>query len=160
MEVLHQRIRRHIMHCNLSTPFTWMPVFKSETETFITPLHIWSLQINSAYCKDQSAYCPHSAFMKFTHSRHTHNRFTALFPGLPGSAGARRKLLLDFMVQEKIRCRHTNNPAGCHSTRTNQRPTSLIPHFYAECPFCCNSPNFSWLGTGTNYAGLHTQWLG
>jgi len=30
-----------------------------------------------------------------------HNRFTALFPGPPGSAGARRELL-DFMVQGKI----------------------------------------------------------
>jgi len=22
------------------------------------------------------------------------------------------------------------------------------PHFYAECPFCCNPPDLSWLGTG------------
>jgi len=32
----------------------------------------------------------------------THNCFTALFPGLPGWAGDRRSLLLDFMVQGKI----------------------------------------------------------
>ena len=31
-----------------------------------------------------------------------HNRFTALFPAPTGTAGARRKLLLDFMVQGKI----------------------------------------------------------
>jgi len=31
-----------------------------------------------------------------------HNRFTAIFQGPPGWAGARRKLLLDFMVQGRI----------------------------------------------------------
>jgi len=36
-----------------------------------------------------------------THT-HTHNRFMALFLGLPGWAGARRNLLLDFMVQGEI----------------------------------------------------------
>jgi len=42
-----------------------------------------------------------------THT-HTHNRFTALFLGPPGSAGARRRELLDFVVQGKInRGRHT-----------------------------------------------------
>ena len=59
---------------------------------------------------------------------HTHNRFMALFLGPPGWAGARRNLLLDFMVQGKInRGRHTDHPAGCHSVRTNQWPTSIIP---------------------------------
>ena len=60
-----------------------------------------------------------------THARthtHTHNRFTTLFPGPPGWAGARRELL-DFMVQGKInRGRHTDRPAGRHSIRTNQCP--------------------------------------
>jgi len=56
-----------------------------------------------------------------------HNRFTALFPGLPGWAGARRELL-DFMVQGKInRGRHTNHPAGRHSIRTNQCPPPPLP---------------------------------
>jgi len=49
-----------------------------------------------------------------------HNRFTALFLGPPGWAGARRELL-DFMVQEKTnRGRHTDHPTGRHSIRTNQ----------------------------------------
>ena len=61
---------------------------------------------------------------------------------------------------EDIRGRHTNNPAGCYSIRTNQRPTSLFPHFYARCPSCRYPPNLSWLGTGTKYVGLHTQWRG
>jgi len=67
--------------------------------------------------------------MTFPSLNHTniHNRFTAIFLGLPGWSGARRNLLLDFMVQGKITWgRHTDNPAGCHSTQTNQRPTSII----------------------------------
>jgi len=68
---------------------------------------------------------------------HTSKRFTALFPGPAGWAGARRELL-DFMVQGKInRGRHTNQPAGCHSIRTNQcsPPPSPIS-LHAGCPSC------------------------
>jgi len=65
------------------------------------------------------------------------------------------------MVQGKItESRYTDHPGGCHSIWTNQRPTSIIPHFYAGCPSFCNPPTLSWLGTGTKYAGLHTQWHG
>ena len=66
-----------------------------------------------------------------------HNRFTSLFPGPPGWAGARRGLL-DFMVQGKInRGRHTDHPAGRHSIRTNQCPPPPSPHFLqAGCPSC------------------------
>jgi len=57
-----------------------------------------------------------------------HNRFTALLPGPPGWAGARRELL-DFMVQGKInRSRHTDHPARRHSIRTNQCPSPPSPH--------------------------------
>jgi len=28
-------------------------------------------------------------------------------------------------------------------------PTSIIPHFYAKCPYCCNPRNLSWLSTCT-----------
>jgi len=53
--------------------------------------------------------------------------FTALFPGPPGWAGARRELL-DFMVQGKInRGRHTDHPAGRHSIRTSQCPPPPSP---------------------------------
>ena len=59
-----------------------------------------------------------------------HNRFTALIPGPPGWAGARRELL-DFMVQGKInRGRHTDHPAGRHSIRTNQCPPPPSPHIF------------------------------
>jgi len=69
---------------------------------------------------------------------HHHNRFTALFPGPPGWAGARRELL-DFMVQGKInRGRHTDHPTGRHSIRTNQcPPPPSSPYFLqAVCPSC------------------------
>jgi len=69
---------------------------------------------------------------------HHHYRFTALFPGSPGWAGARRELL-DFMVQGKInRGRHTDHPAGRHSIRTNRCPPPPSPHFFqAGCPSWC-----------------------
>jgi len=64
-----------------------------------------------------------------------HNRFTALFTGPPGWAGARRELL-DFMVQGKInRGRHTDHPAGRHSIRTKQCPPPLSPIFTGRMPF-------------------------
>jgi len=72
-----------------------------------------------------------------THLPPHHNRFTALFPGPPGRAGARRELL-DFMVQGKInRGRHTDHLAGHHSIRTNQCPPPPSPIFLqARCPSC------------------------
>ena len=69
---------------------------------------------------------------------HNHNRFTALFPGARGWAGARRELL-DFMVQGKInRGRHTDHPDERHSIRTsNQCPPPPSPIFlHAGCPSC------------------------
>jgi len=54
-----------------------------------------------------------------------HNRSTALFPGPPRSAGARRELL-HYMVQGKInRGRNTDHPAGRHSIQANQCPPPL-----------------------------------
>ena len=70
-----------------------------------------------------------------------HNRFTALFPGPPGWAGARRELL-DFMVQGKInRGRHTDHPAGCHSIRANQCPPPPSPRFPWKWSLQCCSCN-------------------
>ena len=64
---------------------------------------------------------------------HTHDRFTALFPGPPGWAGARRELL-DFMVQGKIsRDGHTvqlgATPSGLIRTRLHHPTffTSWMP---------------------------------
>ena len=73
----------------------------------------------------------------FMINTHTHNRFTAIFPGPPRWAGGRRELL-DFMVQGKItRGRHTDHPAGCHSVWSNQYPPPPSPIFLqAGCPAC------------------------
>jgi len=63
-------------------------------------------------------------------NHHHHNHFTALFPGSPGWAGARRELL-DFMVQGKINGgRHTDHLAGRHSIRTNQCLPPPSPHIF------------------------------
>jgi len=55
---------------------------------------------------------------------HKHNRFTTLFPGLLWWVGARRNLLDFYGASEDNRGRHTDHPAGRHSIRTDQRPTS------------------------------------
>jgi len=68
----------------------------------------------------------------YHHTPH-HDCFTALFPGPPGWAGARRELL-DFIVQGKInRGRHTNHQAGRHSIRTNQCPPPPSPIHHPSC---------------------------
>jgi len=71
------------------------------------------------------------------HTTAHHNHFTALFPGPPRWASARRELL-DFMVQGKInRGRHTDHPTGRRSIRTNQCPLPPSPIFLqAGCPSC------------------------
>jgi len=57
-------------------------------------------------------------------------------PGQPRWAGASRQLPLDFMVLGRItRGRHTNNPGGHHSFRTNQQSTSINPPFLRRMPF-------------------------
>lgn len=91
----------------------------------------------------------------------TQNHFMAPFPGLPGWAGARRNLLLDFMMPRKI------TEADTPTIRLGATPSGLIsgplpssPNFYARCPSGRNPFTLSWLGTSTKYAGLHTQWLG
>ena len=68
-----------------------------------------------------------------TNRHHHNNRFTALFPGPPGWAVARRELL-EFVVQGKI---NTDHPAGRHSVRTNKFPPPPSTHFlHAGCASC------------------------
>jgi len=72
-----------------------------------------------------------------------HNRFTALFPGPPGWAGARIELL-NFIVQGKTnRCRHTDHPAGCHSIPTKQYPPPPSPIFYRPDALPVTQPTVS-----------------
>jgi len=77
------------------------------------------------------------------HQHHQHNRFTALFPGPPGWAGARREML-HFVVQGKInRGRHTHHPAGRHSIWTNQCPPPPFPTFYRPDALPATQPTVS-----------------
>jgi len=70
---------------------------------------------------------------------HHHNRFTALFPGPARWAGARREHL-DFVVQGKINTgRHTDHPAGRHSTRTNQCPPPPTTYCMTEDTAYCSA---------------------
>jgi len=105
----------------------------------------WSIKQLTAKRWDAVAGCPKPilifsrrcvTFAWCCHT-HTHDHFTALFPGPPGWAGARSELL-DFIVQGKInRGRHTDHPTGCHSIRTNQCPPPPSPYFLqAGCPSC------------------------
>jgi len=62
---------------------------------------------------------------------HHHNRFTALFRGPPGWAGAQRELL-DSMVQGEInRGRHTDHPAGATPSGLTSAHLHLLyePHW-------------------------------
>jgi len=61
-------------------------------------------------------------YIETLHSNH-HNCFTALFPGPPGWAGARRELL-DFMLQGKIN--RGTTPSGLTSVHLHHPP----PHFF------------------------------
>ena len=68
--------------------------------------------------------------------------------------------LQDFMVQGKITEAYAVHDNWRHPIRTIGVPTSIIPHFHAECPFCRNRSNLSWLWQAPNNAGLHIRWLG
>jgi len=74
---------------------------------------------------------------------HTHNRFTALFPGPPGWAGVRRQLL-DFMVQGKInRGRHIDHPTGHHSIGLTSAHLHHPPIFYRADALSAAKPTVS-----------------
>ena len=88
---------------------------------------------------------------------HTHNRFTAVFVGLPGQL-VPAEIFRTSMVQGR------KTEADTLTVRLDTTPSLLIsyqpptsPFFDAECPSCHNPPTVSWLGTGTKYAGL--VWL-
>ena len=68
---------------------------------------------------------------------------------------------LDFLMQNEDNTgKYINNPDELPPTQTNWCPHVCHPHhFCAGCSSWHNPPNLSWLGTGTKYAGLHTQWL-
>jgi len=84
-----------------------------------------------------------------------HHRFTALFPGQPGSSAARRELL-DFMVQGKI----NRLTIGLSSAHLHHPPILL----QARCPSCRQTNSvkalkakFSWNGTFWKHSPSNTQ---
>jgi len=91
----------------------------------------------------------------------THNRFTALFLDHLGEPVPEEKKKSSGLLcaREDNRGRHTNHRVGATASGLINNPPSS-PHFYARCPSCRNPPTLSWLGTGTKYASLHTQWRG
>ena len=104
-------------------------------------------------------YIP-SCSIYFTIHRHT-QPFYGPFLGLCWWAGARRNLVMDFLEQGKIT--EADTPTirlGASASGLISYPPPSSPHFHARCPSCCNPPDLSWLGAGTKYAGLHTQWRG
>ena len=100
---------------------------------------------------------------------HTHNHFMALWT-LSGTTrvNVNRYQKVHFAIfwifWSKMKITQADAPTiwmDCHPIQSNWFPHLCHPHhFYAGCPSLHNPPNLSLLGTGTKYAGLHTQWLG
>ena len=78
--------------------------------------------------------------------------FYGLFLGLHGW------VLLQFNgAREDNRDRDIDHPAGRHSARTNQRPTSIIPPIFTPDALPdATLPTYPGLGQAQEYAGLHT----
>jgi len=99
-----------------------------------------------------------------THT-HTDNHFTALwtFSGTTQVSWYQKVHFATFWILWcKMKITQADTPTiqmDCHPIQTNWYPHLCHPHhFYGRCPSWHNPPNLSWLGTGTKYAGLHTQW--
>jgi len=87
----------------------------------------------------------------------------ALFWDYPGEPVPEEKILLDFMVQGEI------SEADIPTIRLGATPSGLIsdpppssPIFTPDALLATTYPIYPGLGvgTGTKYAGLHSQWLG
>ena len=88
---------------------------------------------------------------------HTYTHTTVLWPFLPDYPGEpvpEENSSGLHGAREDSRGRHTNNPAGRYSIRTNQRPTSFAPYL------CCLPSQFSLASDRHQIAGLHAQWCG
>jgi len=83
------------------------------------------------------------------HYSHTHNHFMAPFLGLPGWAGARRKLLLDYVVQGKI----TDTPTiwlGAIPSGLISDPPLSSPRFMPDALPAASLPIYPCLGQAPN----------
>ena len=98
-----------------------------------------------------------------TSNQHSQNTYNCLWPfsGTTRVSRCQKKSSSGlYGAREDNRGRHTHNLAGRHSIRTNQWPTSTSTQCLCRMPFLPQPSQFIWLGRGTKYAGLHTQWLG
>jgi len=93
---------------------------------------------------------------------HTYTHTTVLWPFLPDYPVSRCQKKTSSGLhgaREDNRGRHTDNPAGCYSIRTIQRPTSFAP--YLRClPFLLQPSQFIMAWNRHQIAGLHVQWCG
>jgi len=79
----------------------------------------------------------HKTLGKFLHLQEfinflKHNRFMALFPGLPGWAGARRIFLWTLWCKGRYLRQTHRQSTGHHSIWANQRPTSHVPYMSTD----------------------------
>jgi len=90
---------------NPNTCVWWFCVVKrllvrySYTHLLLSSIFWYVLTEQCILVRATGRWCCATGHVSYTH---TYNRFTALFPELPGWAGVRRNLLPDFMVQGKI----------------------------------------------------------
>jgi len=75
--------------------------------------------------------------------KHTHNRFTAVFPSAIQVSRCQKKSSSGlYGAREDNRGRHTDHPARRHSIWTNQRPTCIIPPFLCRMPLLPQPSHF------------------
>jgi len=146
--------------CYLPCKMSWMMLF---LKIQVGSSHVNSYLYNVVVCKYPAgiAVFLRCCLWSLVYHHH-HNRLPALFLGPPGWDGARRKILLDFIVLVRItRGRHIDNLGGRHSVRTNQQSTSIRPPiFMPDARPTATLPIYSGLRQAQEYAGFIPPWLG
>ena len=145
----------------------------------LTKLFLWQTEINGGQNIILAELCLRqltSVTLTHTHT-HTHtHQFYDPFSSTIQVSQCQKKSSSGFYGAREDKQRQTHRPSswaplhpdqsaptGCWFVWIEWRPagppTSIIPPpFCARYPSCRNPPTLSWLGTGTKYAGLHTQW--
>jgi len=121
----------------------------------------WQLGISWTICKSCASHSReitmpathHSFFYRLgallmpnqqCQNTHTHTEpFYGHFSGTTRVSWCQKKSSCGlYGAREDNRGRHTDNPAGRHSIRTNQPPTSIIPPFLCRMPFLLQPSQF------------------
>jgi len=103
----------------------------------------WYSSVSNTLCSNTAAYTSRTykpIILTLTGTKHTHNRLTALCPGLPGWVGTRKiKPICILLKQETV------NSSGiswaiCKSAPHSRQITTPAPHhsvfLQARCPSC------------------------